>query len=101
MGALPVPRQLLPRSFSLAMRQAPDWADVRQRSLLGCSSTGSCTEDLLTEEMRHFVKDVPGARQDDRAPEGVGARGPPDAVAATIRYTGPRTCFRSAFLDNN
>jgi len=45
-------------AFNMAMRQAPDWADVRQRTFLGCSSAGTCSEDLLTEEMRHFVKDV-------------------------------------------
>jgi len=45
-------------AFNMAMRQAPDWADVRQRTSLGCSSAGTCSEDLLTEEMRHFVKDV-------------------------------------------
>jgi len=45
-------------AFSMAMRQAPDWEDVRQRTSLGCSSAGTCSEDLLTEEMRHFVKDV-------------------------------------------
>merc|ERR1712195_236491 len=45
-------------AFNMAMRQAPDWADVRQRTFLGCSSAGACSEDLLTEEMRHFVRDV-------------------------------------------
>ena len=45
-------------AFNMATRGGGTWTEVQQRTHLGCSDDGVCSEDELTDELRTFVKDV-------------------------------------------